>query len=128
MASFDFLSLRFENISENENDTYSVFLNEGEDGPEMVWYDSMGDPIIEVGISKSEWDDVKKLAGECDVASWDGFSESTHAAQGEQFLVEIRLTDGTSVRAIGDFVYPDHYFEVMEKWSQILHQAAIGSQ
>ena len=63
-----------------------------------------------------------------DVASWDGFSESTHAAQGEQFLVEIRLTDGTSVRAIGDFVYPDHYFEVMEKWSQILHQAAIGSQ
>ena len=54
MASVDFLSLRFENISENENDTYSVFLNEGEDGPEMVWYDSMGDPIIEVGISKSE--------------------------------------------------------------------------
>ena len=41
MASFDFLSLRFENISENENDTYSVFLNEGEDGPEMVWYDGM---------------------------------------------------------------------------------------
>ena len=76
MASFDFLSLRFENISENENDTYSVFLNEGEDGPEMVWYDSMGDPIIEVGISKNEWDDVKKLAGECNVASWDGYSNS----------------------------------------------------
>ena len=113
MASVDFLSLRFENISENENDTYSVFLNEGDDGPEMVWYDSMGDPIIEVGISKSEWDDVKKLAGECDVASWDGFSEMNEA-EIAGFTLELEDEEGNIIWAEGAGSFPEG-FEAFEK-------------
>jgi len=113
MASFDFLSLRFENISENENDTYSVFLNEGEDGPEMVWYDSMGDPIIEVGISKNEWDDVKKLAGECNVASWDGYSEM-NLSEVAGFTLELEDGDGNIIWAEGAGSFPEG-FEAFEK-------------
>ena len=107
MASFDFLSLRFENISENENDTYSVFLNEGEDGPEMV------DPIIEVGISKAEWDEVKKLAGECDVASWDGFSEM-NVSEVAGFTLELEDGEGNIIWAEGAGSFPEG-FEAFEK-------------
>ena len=58
MADKGFFSIRFENMAETEEDTYSVFLGQSDEGPEMVWYDEMGDPIIEVGISQAEWDAV----------------------------------------------------------------------
>ena len=57
MADTGFFSIRFENMAETEEDTYSVFLAQSDEGPEMVWYDEMGDPIIEVGISQAEWDE-----------------------------------------------------------------------
>ena len=113
MASFDFLSLRFENIGENENDTYSVFVTRGEDGPEMVWYDSMGDPIIESGITDGEWDDVRKLAGECDIASWDGFSEM-NVSEIAGFTLEIEDSEGNIIWAEGAGSFPDG-FEAFEK-------------
>lgn len=104
----DFLSLRFENISENENDTYSVFLNVGEEGPEMVRYDSMGDPVVEVGITDAQWEAVQKLAAECGLASWDGFSEM-NMSEIAGFTLEMEDGDGGIIWAEGAGSFPEGY-------------------
>ena len=70
-------------------------------------------------IDASVGDKIYKILDRYDVQSWDGFSESTHG-RGEQFLLEIRLTDGTTISARGDFIYPDNYQEVMKQITKIL--------
>ena len=110
MADLDFLSLRFENISENEDDTYSVFVNRGDDGPEVIWYDSMGDPLVEAGISEKEFDDVKALAGKCGLKDWDGFSEM-NVSEIAGFTLELEDEDGNIIWAEGAGSFPEGYEE-----------------
>ncbi len=110
MADLDFLSLRFENISENEDDTYSVFVNRGDDGPEVIWYDSMGDPLVEAGISEKEFDDVKVLAGKCGLKDWDGFSEM-NVSEIAGFTLELEDEDGNIIWAEGAGSFPEGYEE-----------------
>ena len=58
-----------------------------------------------------------------DVASWDGFSQSqSFVLDGEEFWLDFTLTDGTSVHACGDNVFPEHYFEAMGAMWDILSQ------
>jgi len=106
----DFLSLRFENISENEDDTYSVFLNVGEDGPGLVRYDSMGDPVVEAGITDAEWTAVQELAEKCGLASWDGFSEM-NMSEIAGFTLEMEDSDGNIIWAEGAGSFPEGYGE-----------------
>ena len=110
MAELNFLSLRFENISENEDDTYSVFVNRGEDGPGVVWYDSMGDPLVEVGISEKEFEDVKALAGKCGLRDWDGFSEM-NVSEIAGFTLELEDEEGNIIWAEGAGSFPEGYEE-----------------
>ena len=108
-----FLSIRFENMGSKEEDIYSVFVNLGEDGPEMVWYDAMGDPIVEVGISVEEWDNVMKLAEECGIADWDGFDEMDGKSD-TGFSFEAEDAEGNILWAEGEGSFPDGY-EAFEK-------------
>ncbi len=108
MAEDRFLSIRFENMGANEDDIWSVFVNQGDDGPEMVWYDSMGDPIVEAGISKGEWNDVMKLAEECGIYEWDGFDEMDGASE-EGFSFEAEDSEGNILWAEGAGSFPDGY-------------------
>ncbi len=113
MANLEFRSLRFENISDKEDETYSIFITEGEDGHEMVWYDSMGDPLVEVGISEKEFEDVKALAGKCGLKDWDGYSEM-NVSEIAGFTLEIEDADGNIIWAEGAGSFPDGY-EAFEK-------------
>ncbi|MCR4791754.1 MAG: hypothetical protein K5871_03325 [Lachnospiraceae bacterium] len=113
MADGGFLSIRFENIGSKEDDIYTVFVNQGEDGPEMVWYDSMGDPLVEASITEAEWDEVMKLAAECDIAGWDGFDEMD-GATAEGFSFEAEDSEGNILFAQGAGAFPDGY-ETFEK-------------
>lgn len=108
-----FLSIRFENMGAKEEDIYSVFVNQGEDGPEMVWYDAMGDPVVEVGISKNEWEEVMRLAEECGIAEWDGFDEMDGSSV-EGFSFEAEDSEGNILWAEGEGAFPDGY-EAFEK-------------
>ena len=60
---------------------------------------------------------------------WDGFDESEpDVLDGEGFWLEIRLTDGTSIRARGDNAFPEGYFEAMGTIQDILDNAKIGEE
>ena len=113
MADIGFFSIRFENMGETEDDTYSVFLDMSEEGPEMVWCDAMGDPLIEVGISQGEWDAVVKLISECGVKGWDGFDEFDESSV-SGFSFEAEVEDGNILWAQGAGSFPEG-FEDFEK-------------
>jgi len=109
MADFDFVSLKFENIGEDDDSTYSVFIAmDEEDGPQMIWYDSMGDPIIEVGLSSTETDDINKLVNECRLSKWDGFEETDESAE-TGFTLEMEDFDGNIIWAQGMGSFPEGY-------------------
>ena len=60
-----------------------------------------------------------------DMARWDGFAESNpYVLDGEGFLVEVLLTDGTRVQASGENAFPPHYHEAMDAMTAILKDAA----
>ena len=124
MAESRFLSIRFENMGKSEEEIYSVFVNQGEDGPEMVWYDGMGDPIVEVGIPESEWNDVMKLAEECDIAGWDGFDKMNDGSE-EGFSFEAEDADGNILWAEGSGAFPDGY-EAFEKGIRDIFSGYLG--
>ena len=113
MAETGFFSIRFENMAETEEDTYSVFLAQSDEGPEMVWYDEMGDPIIEVGISQNEWDQVVKLINDCGVRKWDGFDEFDESSV-SGFSFEAEDEEGNILWAQGAGSFPEG-FEDFEK-------------
>ena len=113
MANDRFLSIRFENLGSSEEEIYSVFVNRSEDGPQMVWYDAMGDPIAESVISDGEWNDVMRLAEECGIADWDGFEEMDGASEAG-FSFEAEDADGSILFAQGTGSFPEGY-ETFEK-------------
>lgn len=60
-----------------------------------------------------------------DLADWDGFSESNEGVlDGEGFLLEIELTDGTSAHASGSNAFPPRYHEAMGALWNILEHAS----
>ena len=66
-------------------------------------------------------DELMEAIDACDIASWDGFSESDYnVLDGENFRLEIGFTDGTHVLARGDNAFPDNYDEAMEQIWRIL--------
>ena len=71
-------------------------------------------------------DALMKVIDEYDVASWDGFNESTdYVFDGEGFWLEITLTDGTSIQARGDNAFPDNYFPAISEMQDILDNAEL---
>ena len=108
MSGFDFTSLKFENMSEREEDTYSVFITESDEGRELVMYDAMGDPLIETKIADSEWDEVKKLFDECSVSDWDGFGDFDETSM-ESFSLEAEDAEGNILWAEGAGSFPDGF-------------------
>ena len=108
MSDTGFNSVRFECMGETEDDTYSVFLAQSDEGYEMVWYDAMGDPIIEVGISASEWNDAMKLISDCNVRDWDGFDEFDESSV-SGFSFEAEDEEGNIIWAQGAGSFPEGY-------------------
>lgn len=113
MTDDRFFSIRFENLGSSEDEIYSVFVNRGDEGPQMVWYDAMGDPIAEAGISEGEWNDVMKLAEECGIAGWDGFDEIDPSSEAG-FTFEAEDAEGNILFAQGTGSFPEGY-EAFEK-------------
>lgn len=62
-----------------------------------------------------------------DLAAWNGFSEiGPDALESETFDLEIRLSDGTLLRAVGDNAFPPHYREAMEAMTAALENTAAA--
>ena len=70
-------------------------------------------------VSTDVIDALMKVIDTYEVMSWDGFSESKdYVLDGEGFWLDLTLTDGTRVHAVGDNAFPEHYFEAMgEMWN-----------
>lgn len=93
-----------------EQDGYHVSVNDGE----------------EQNIDRETVDTLLQIIDEYDVAQWDGFSESVdYVLDGEGFWLEIRLTDGTSIRARGDNAFPENYFPAMSLMQDTLDNAVM---
>lgn len=61
------------------------------------------------------------------LASWNGFSGiGPNALESEQFDLEIRLSDGTLLRAFGDNSFPPNYREAMDAMTAALENAAAA--
>ena len=70
-------------------------------------------------------DALYKVFETYNMAAWDGFSEIGPAKlESEQFDLEIRLSDGTLLRAVGDNAFPQDYREAMDAIIEILKDAA----
>ena len=103
--------------------TYTITMDEGEylvsvdEGPERP-------------ISTDVLDELMNVIGTYDVAAWDGFKESDYNVEdGENFLLEIRFTDGTGIVASGDNAFPDNYSDAMEvMWRILTWNAGDGSE
>ena len=64
-----------------------------------------------------------------DVEKWDGFSESKrHVLDGESFWLEVGLTDGTSIRAVGENVFPENYGAAISEMQEILDNAEVSGE
>ena len=61
----------------------------------------------------TEWEEVKKLAGECNVASWDGYSEM-NLSEVAGFTLELEDGEGNIIWAEGAGSFPEG-FEAFEK-------------
>ena len=86
-------------------DGYHVSINEEQEQP----------------VSADAVDALMNVINAYDVVSWDGFSESrSFVLDGEAFWLDFTLTDGTSVHARGDNVFPERYFEAMSAMWNIL--------
>ncbi|MBR3076677.1 MAG: hypothetical protein IKO68_05170 [Oscillospiraceae bacterium] len=70
-------------------------------------------------------DAIYAVVEKYDLASWNGFNKSQQGVlDGEGFWLELSLTDGTSIYAAGDNVFPAHYFDAMGELWTILQNAA----
>ena len=95
-----------------ERDGYHVSVNDGE----------------EQAIDSASMDALAGVVDQYDLARWDGFGESKiGVAHGEDFWLEIRLTDGTGIMARGQNAYPEDYFPAMDAMCGILDRAIIGN-
>ena len=93
-------------------DGYHVSINEGKDRL----------------IDSASVDALMKIIDEYELSRWDGFIESQpFVLDGESFWLEIKLTDGTIIRARGDNRYPENYFEAISRIQGILSHAKTAS-
>ena len=61
------------------------------------------------------------------IAAWNGFSEiGSPVLESEQFELELRLSDGTWLRAVGDDAFPPDYRKAMDAMIAILKDAAAA--
>ncbi|MBO4836527.1 MAG: protease inhibitor I42 family protein [Clostridia bacterium] len=92
-----------------DEDRYFVSVNDGKKKP----------------FDRSAAEALAEIINEYALAEWDGFSKSQPGIpDGESFWLEIRLTDGISVRADGDNAFPKDYFTVIGRMQDILDHAA----
>ena len=103
--------------------TYTITMDEG-------GYHVSVDEGPEEPISTDVLDELMNVIGTYDVAAWDGFKESDYNVEdGENFLLEIRFTDGTGIVASGDNAFPDNYSDAMgEMWRILTWNAGDGSE
>ena len=97
----------------HEQDGYHVSVN---DGPEQ-------------SMDAASMDALMRGVDQYDLSRWDGFGETKiGVAHGEDFWLEIRLTDGAHVLARGQNTYPEDYFPAMNAIYEILDGAEIGGE
>ena len=103
--------------------TYTITMDDG-------GYHVSVDEGPEEPISTDVLDELMNVIGTYDVAAWDGFKESDYNVEdGENFLLEIRFTDGTGIVASGDNAFPDNYSDAMgEMWRILTWNAGDGSE
>ena len=76
-------------------------------------------------IDTAAVDALMQIIDEYNVDAWDGFSKSNeYVMDGEGFLLEVELTDGTSITASGDNAFPENYYPVVSSLQEILDSAA----
>ena len=91
-------------------DGYRVSVNDGE----------------EQYIDEKSVEALMDVIDKYNVEEWNGFSESErHGPVEESFLLEVRLTDGTYIRARGDNVFPENYEPAIKEMQEILDHASI---
>jgi len=97
-------------------DSYSIFLDE--DGYYISVNDEEPLPIDDETVQT-----LMEVIEEYNVSSWDGFDKTNdNVLDGEGFSLEIGFTDGTSVKALGDNVFPEQYADAMgEMWDILTH-------
>ena len=86
-----------------------------------------------LSVDDGPWRDISQEAVDAlltaidtwNVEAWDGFEGSNpHVLDGEGFLLEIRLTDGTGIVASGDNAFPENYASAMGEMWEILESAS----
>lgn len=100
-------SLSYLHAGTSMDDVYEYRAQRGEESCTVsVAYDYLGLSFEDDAADPSFMDQLG-LAAACDVASWDGFSETDgHALDGESFSLSVTLADGTTVQAQGSNAAP----------------------
>lgn len=95
-----------------ERDGYRMSVDEG---PERI-------------IGQDAVDALLSVIDAWDVEAWDSFEESNeYVLDGEDFWLEIRLTDGTHIVAKGDNAFPKNYASAMGEMWDILEGTETAS-
>lgn len=90
-----------------EPEGYFISVSEGKEKP----------------FAEEDADALTEVVEKFNIASWDGFSGSRkYVLDGEDFLLEIRFTDGTDVEAMGSNAFPEHYFDAVGNIWEILEK------
>lgn len=130
-------SVDFETIKITENDCSSLLevfeVKKSDDGVLLTrsYLSMMNDETTlcrEVTGDSEMLAAIQQLLGECEVLSWDGFSESDpDVLDGGGFDLEMILSDGKTVNAHGSNAYPKHYFDLREYIYNILYYSIVDN-
>ena len=112
-------------MSRNADIFYNTYrVSHWEDGYRVSVND--GDELY---IDAESVDALVDVIDKYDVEKWDGFSESKrHVLDGESFWLEVGLTDGTSIRAQGENVFPENYGAAISEMQEILDNAEVSGE
>ena len=78
-------------------------------------------------IDDSVAETVMQIILKYDMTSWDGFhGNDLYVLDGEDFGMEIALSDGTDVSATGSNDFPDHYYDAAGEIRELLDNAVSG--
>lgn len=95
-------------------DSYEIFMLEGE------YRISVNDGAARK-IGRAPVEALNRVVEKYDVLQWDGFQGfRDDVLDGEGFRLEIAFTDGTTVFAVGDNAFPEHYVDAVGEMQDIL--------
>lgn len=83
-------------------------------------------PIRELDGDRELLEQIQKLAGECGMEDWDGFSGSNpYVLDGTTFSCRVLLADGRTIFASGSNSFPEHFQEFYNTVVELLQYAMV---